>query len=188
MFWNRVRREARRQKVLDELLELDPNDRRARLEAAVAAGDVRADEVDSALQMVHRLDNLRGMTLPTQGLQRGLPGSPRFALKPVEEETASAELIVVAEPTRLEPVITDGVAEPEADPSWVSADSKPIDAVEAASRLLARHDAARKSRRSSRSRRLHALVSVDIAERHGDALRAGETATDSRPDISWLRP
>ena len=54
MFWSRSRREARRQRVLDELLVLDPEARRGRLEVAVVEGDVRAEEVDAALSLVHR--------------------------------------------------------------------------------------------------------------------------------------
>jgi len=46
------------------LLELDPEERSGRLEIAVATGDVRADEVDEALRLVHRLDELRVMTIP----------------------------------------------------------------------------------------------------------------------------
>lgn len=63
MFWNRTSREARRQEVLDELLELDPGQRQPRLELAVAAGDVRANEVEETLRLVHRLAALRVMTV-----------------------------------------------------------------------------------------------------------------------------
>lgn len=64
MFWNRSAREARRQKVLDELLDLDPQARRRRLQEAVAAGDVREVEVEQALNLVGRLDALRVMAIP----------------------------------------------------------------------------------------------------------------------------
>jgi hypothetical protein len=64
MLWSRNSREARRQKVLDELLEVEPADRPTRLQEAVAAGDVRANEVDQALRLVERLDALRVMTIP----------------------------------------------------------------------------------------------------------------------------
>jgi hypothetical protein len=64
MLWSRNSREARRQKVLDELLEVEPADRLTRLQEAVAAGDVRANEVDQALRLVERLDALRVMTIP----------------------------------------------------------------------------------------------------------------------------
>ena len=64
MLWSKNGREARRQKVLDELLEVEPADRLARLQEAVAAGDVRANEVEQALRLVERLDALRVMTIP----------------------------------------------------------------------------------------------------------------------------
>lgn len=64
MLWSRNSREARRQKVLDELLEVEPADRPTRLQEAVAAGDVRANEVEQALRLVERLDALRVMTIP----------------------------------------------------------------------------------------------------------------------------
>lgn len=71
MFWMRDGRSERRKKVLDELIELDPAERRTHLATAVAAGDVREREVDSALLLVHRLDVLRIMRVPSGGL---LPG------------------------------------------------------------------------------------------------------------------
>ena len=66
MFWKR-QRAARRQRVLEELLWLDPVDRERRIVAALAAGDFSADELDSALSLVHRLDTLRGMAVPPGG-------------------------------------------------------------------------------------------------------------------------
>ena len=71
MFWMRDGRAERRKEVLDELLDLDPAERRARLDASVAAGDVRESEVESALLLVRRLDALRVMTVPSSGR---LPG------------------------------------------------------------------------------------------------------------------
>lgn len=64
MFWNRAAREARRQKVLDDLIDLDPEERRLRINQAVAEGDVRAGEVEEALKLVSRLNSLRVMTIP----------------------------------------------------------------------------------------------------------------------------
>ena len=64
MFWSKTDREARRQKVLDELIEIEPVDRPSRLQEAVTAGDVRASEVDQALRLVDRLDALRVMSIP----------------------------------------------------------------------------------------------------------------------------
>ena len=64
VFWNRTAREARRQKVLEELTELTTEERRLRMDRAVAEGDVRAGEVEEALRLVGRLDALRVMTIP----------------------------------------------------------------------------------------------------------------------------
>ncbi len=72
MFWSRTGREARRQRVLGELLELDPNQRQAFVDRAVAAGDVRRGEVEEVLRIAHRLEGLRVMTLdPSSGRTSG---------------------------------------------------------------------------------------------------------------------
>jgi hypothetical protein len=94
VFWSRGAREARRQKVLDELMELDPADRRLRLQHAVVAGDVRSGEVDQALRLVARLDALRVMTLP---LTDGMPHRSIVGSAPADPEAASIET-AVAEP------------------------------------------------------------------------------------------
>jgi hypothetical protein len=91
MFWSRSGREARRRKVLDELLELDPQDRPGRLESAVASGDVRAEEVQDALQLVGRLDALRVLTLPSKGLKTALPGAVRIHPAPATDEDTSSD-------------------------------------------------------------------------------------------------
>jgi hypothetical protein len=75
MFWSRRRREARRQQVLDELLGLGPNERRGRLELAVARGEVPPQEVEAALALVSRLDTLRVKKVPAGGKQQELPGA-----------------------------------------------------------------------------------------------------------------
>jgi hypothetical protein len=64
MFWSKTGRETRRQKVLDELIEINPVDRPSRIQEAVTAGDVRANEVEQALRLVDRLDALRVMSIP----------------------------------------------------------------------------------------------------------------------------
>jgi hypothetical protein len=71
MLWSRSDRDARRQKVLDELLELDAEHRRRRLELAVAAGEVHSSEMAATMQLVNRLEALRLMTVPIGGT---LPG------------------------------------------------------------------------------------------------------------------
>jgi hypothetical protein len=91
VFWTRNRREARRQQVLDELLALGPNERRVRLDVAVEAGDVRADEVESALLLVHRLDVLRVMTVPPSGrLPGGIVPVVEHRLRDVESAAEQA--------------------------------------------------------------------------------------------------
>jgi hypothetical protein len=104
MFWSRSGREARRRKVLDELLELDPQDRPGRLESAVAAGDVRADEVRDALQLVSRLDALRLMTLPSKGLKTTLPGAVRIHPAPATDE-GTGDDSARTEPAGSEPAV-----------------------------------------------------------------------------------
>jgi hypothetical protein len=98
VFWTRSRREARRQLVLDELLALDPAERRGRLDLAVTAGDVKPDEVEEALKLVQRLDVLRVMTIPSSGR---LPGGilpirqrPTIEVEPVAADDAAAAIDV----------------------------------------------------------------------------------------------
>lgn len=87
-------RAERRKKVLDELIELDPAERRRRLDDAVTAGHVRENEVEGALLLVHRLDVLRVMTVPSDGR---LPGG---ILPIVEFHLRTAETTLVPdEPT-----------------------------------------------------------------------------------------
>jgi hypothetical protein len=111
VFWSRTSREARRQEVLDELLELEPSQRQARLELAVAAGHVRAKEVEETLRLVHRLDALRVMTFYTSSkLTEGeaLPealralATPRKSAAPLKVRKAR---VPVAHTTR--PVASD---------------------------------------------------------------------------------
>ncbi len=131
MFWTRARREARRQKVLDELLELDPGDRLERLDLAVAAHELRPDEVGPALHMVERLDRLRQIRVQFRGRMPGwenlpqpllMPGSqaksrplvgrrPRPALPAVRESRPAASDLASIEPT---------VADASAEESWPS--------------------------------------------------------------------
>jgi hypothetical protein len=86
VFWNRAAREARRQKVLDELIELAPEDRQQRMNQAVAEGDVRAGEVEQALRLVGRLEALRIMTIPGHG-----SAAPAGANQPEPEPEVQSE-------------------------------------------------------------------------------------------------
>lgn len=192
MFWMRNRREARRQQVLDELLALDPGARRGRLEVAVTAGDVRADEVDSALRLVGRLDALRVMTIPAS---ERLPGgvSPitgrvvahAYRVRAAEEARAAAEVEAHGEP-----------ASPDAAHT---AQTEPGPGRGSPARLATRSG----SRSSRRRRRRHTEVKVGararlVASIAADATQApsdasapatGNAARDEVwPSIEWLRP
>jgi hypothetical protein len=86
MFWKRSKRVSRRQRVLEELLWLDPVDRERRAIAAVAAGDFGADEVDAVLRLVARLDSLRDMSPPRGG--RLLASSPAVGYRAADAADA----------------------------------------------------------------------------------------------------
>jgi hypothetical protein len=92
VFWNRAAREARRQKVLEDLIDLTPEERLLRMDRAVADGDVRAEEVDQAIRLVGRLDALRVMTIP----------GPRGAAT----ATDAANPDQLPEPSELAPIAT----------------------------------------------------------------------------------
>ena len=90
MFWKRSKRVSRRQRVLEELLWLDPVDRERRAIAAVAAGDFGADEVDAVLRLVARLDSVRDMSPPARG--QLLPSVPAAGYRVVEPTDAVESL------------------------------------------------------------------------------------------------
>jgi hypothetical protein len=91
-------RAERRKKVLDELLELGPVERRRHLDDAVAAGDVRESEVESALLLVHRLDVLRVMTVPSDGrLPGGILPIVEFHLRTAETTELADEPAATAD-------------------------------------------------------------------------------------------
>jgi hypothetical protein len=164
VFWTRSRRQARRQQVLDELLALDPAQRRDRLDLAVAVGDVRADEVDEALMLVHRLDLLRVMTIPPSGRLPG--GVLPIRERPAKESDAGAAVEMAGSVVSALPE----VASTEADAAQRS--GGPI------------APPTRSGARSSRRRR---------GGRHiTGPLRATQPAPapveESWPSIEWLRP
>lgn len=187
MFWTRSRREVRRQQVLDELLELQPEDRPARLEAAVAVGDVRADEVDSALRMVHRLDQLRVMKVPPSAR---FPGGivPVIEFPVVDQAAADPEPDVARRRRKQLPMSQDeGRAGTPVKPPVVS-----VDIVEAATlRITADLAAARKARlgaRSSRQRRLRAAANQAPQREPAIVAVAESSHEEAWPSIEWLRP
>lgn len=174
MFWSRGRRQARRQKVLDELLGLEPAERRQRLQQAVVAGDVRPGEVDQALRLVARLDAVRIMTLP---IADGVTRRAEIGAEPVGQSAP------VGEPM----------------PSWLAAEPLPLDAVESAARLIA---GSRANRRSSRTQVRLAGPRFDAGPQFDAGPASATTSVSARtqpassesrpeerePDISWLRP
>ncbi|MFI5259856.1 MAG: hypothetical protein ACHQ01_09660 [Candidatus Limnocylindrales bacterium] len=206
MFWSRTSREARRQDVLDELLELDPSQRQARLELAVAAGHVRANELEETLRLVRRLDALRVMTFkPSSELASGeaLPEAvlALAAPKPAAAPKVRKARVPVARATR--PVAPDYaiirvVADQEPGRSLPESWAVPIEVVLAASQLIDRDLAARRFRTgsfSSRQRRLRLLAvggrsyseAASLPDGTPDHHARDDGAEPSRPDISWLR-
>jgi hypothetical protein len=196
VFWNRAAREARRQQVLDELIDLNPEERRLRMDRAVAEGDVRAGEVEQALRIVARLDALRVMRIPgardeapPMGAQTEAPPGP-LSLEAVTKPSRSARRRVAIE-----------VASELID--------VPVRGVRASrrSRAIAREAAVRKAVRaiggSPRRRRLRLAASVQArtpaAAAVPDEMAAAPAAPfalaaapetrpeEQRPDISWLR-
>ncbi|HEY5488175.1 MAG TPA: hypothetical protein VIK06_11035 [Candidatus Limnocylindrales bacterium] len=253
MFWSRTGREARRQKVLDELLEVEPADRVDRLQEAVTAGDVRANEVEQALRLVDRLDALRVMTIPrVAGGFRAVHASDLEAIVRNEEvesefsvpaapEGPTAERVVKSRERRIRarrnskaksgagvkprrsrasqdrtavPIIREPeaipietqmpVPAPVEPPVPVAVDPRilaaplPIDAVEAAARLIARDLAVRKAARTSAVPRRRVRRSSDEVRRSSDEVRrspepslsavGGGPADLAKPSIDWLRP
>jgi hypothetical protein len=133
MFWSKTGREARRQRVLDELIEIDPVDRPSRLQEAVTAGDVRATEVEQALRLVDRLDALRVMSIPHMdgGLRGAAHGTDTesvvgatesqfvaadFASVPAQPQSAAAEA----------PIAVAGALSDAADASSVSVEVQSV--------------------------------------------------------------
>ena len=166
MFWTRNRREARRRQVLDELLAMDPNDRRGRLDVAVVAGDVKADEVESALRLVGRLDALRVMTIPPSGR---LPGG----IVPIGEGRLVRQAAIDAESA-----------------SAPGGDADEGDGVAATAELGSARVAlaTRSGRRSSRRRRRERMAFDVPASAETSAVPEASEASENRPSIEWLRP
>ena len=171
MFWTRKSREARRRKVLDELLAMDPNDRRGRLDVAVVAGDVRADEVESALRLVGRLDALRVMTIPPSRL---LPGGIVPIGEGVRARHAALDAVNAAAPAA-------DVGEDDGAAATADSDSTDTLAELGRGRVAL---ATRSGRRSSRRRRERMAFQVPAST---EASVVPETAVNP-PSMEWLRP
>jgi hypothetical protein len=208
VFWSRTSREARRQEVFDELLELDQSQRQARLELAVAAGHVRPTEVEETLRLVHRLEGLRVLTLhPGSGRASGeaLPEAVN-ALAAPGKSAAAPEVrkprVAVARATQ--PVTQTRatirvVADQEPNRSLPESSAAPIELVMTSGWLIGNELAARRVRTgsfSSRQRRLRLLAAGSRSSSEAASLSGGDLdphaiedpAEPAWPDISWLRP
>jgi hypothetical protein len=198
MFWKRSKRASRRQRVLEELLWLDPVDRERRIIAGVAAGDFGAEEVDAALRLVARLDSLRGMSLPPGG--RLVAGQDRVGYLPRdasrEATVAGHERLPETRPLEPDhpvreprhgrrqsrraaesdaiPIVSEPIAVPVATDGSGEGPAVPEDALESMERWVAhgRFDGDG-NRNRSRGRR--------VAE-------SAEPADEAWPSIAWLRP
>ena len=189
--------------MLDDLIDLNPEERRLRMDRAVAEGDVRAGEVEQALRIVARLDALRVMRIPG-----------------VRDEAPSINATTQAPP---EPLALEAVTKPAPSASRrvaieVAPESIDIPLPGGGStrrgRAIARQAAIRKAVRaigvSPRRRRLRLAASAQVRtpavaaapddmaavpdEMAGapDApfalVAAPETGSEEQwPDISWLR-
>lgn len=205
MFWNRAAREARRQKVLEDLIDLTPEERRLRMDRAVADGDVRADEVDQAIRLVGRLDALRVMSIPgprRAATETDEPKPDQLPEPSVSVTTTAARKLSRRARRRAAIAVT---------PELIEASRRA--AVAPVRHLSARDAAVRKANRaigSPRRRRLRfaaalsaptpavAVFSAPVSA-PADAAEASEGAfamaavADTRqeeqwPNIAWLRP
>ena len=207
MFWNRAAREARRQQVLDELIELAPEARQARLDRAVAEGDVRAAEVDQALRLVGRLDALRVMTVP--GTRRTAPSPEETAVEPPQP----APTKTAARPKRRSRRRVAVQVGPN-PPAALADDELATRPSRATTQAASLRKAGRAIGGSPRRRRVRvvamgqpqtpAMAALEIAAEAADAAQAPEEARaqavyamaaapatlqeEQWPSISWLRP
>ena len=211
VFWSRVRREERRQRVLDELLILDAVNRRDRLDAAVAANELRAEEVEPALRLVERLDRLRDMRVPPGGHLPGrenLPFAPQAADRTLSALSAVAADVGPESGDDLAPAVGESmpigipvIADPDPDPvdTWLGSVDMPLNAIEAVSRLKAgrRVRSGRPGARGPgtlrrRARAVgHTVPAGDavVAEMAAAGVAQGvPTADENWPSIAWLRP
>ena len=171
MFSMKSRREERRQKVLDELPELDPETRRSRLEQAVAAGDVRLDEVDSALRLVQRLEALSVFTIPARGEppQSSAPSADRPDRGP-GETAVSGELLAIGP-----------------GPARADAASRPVARARAARKAVPAPHHSSPGAWSSRARRSHHAAVGAAVPGQGEPAPDGPRG-ENGPSIAWLRP
>ena len=185
MFWTRPSREARRQKVLDELLELSPDERPARLEGAVAAGDIRADEVHAVLALVKRLDALSVMTpYPVSGTPGGVAPEATAGL-PVSQRTTTAKRPTARKPTARKPAARAVAATPAQKPAAAKTKTARKSATSAAA-TPAQEPAAAKPKTARKS--VAPAAASKPRKSVGAQLPAPESATNRVPRDSKRRP
>jgi hypothetical protein len=206
VFWNRAAREMRRQNVVDDLVELNPGERRSRIDRAVAEGDIRADEVEQALRLVGRLDGLRSMTIP--GTRASAPPAGAKADEALEAleslELASVKpaprLAMKRRRRRVAISVAPDPSEPSALPGVTTQSRRSITrdvAIRKASRAVGGSPGRRRLRLlASVAARTHATTATTASsgEAGSSDVSAGTTAAaearpeEQRPSISWLRP
>jgi len=180
VFWNRAAREARRQKVLEDLIDLTPEERLLRMDRAVADGDVRADEVDQAIRLVGRIDALRVMTIPGPRSAAPLEGS-NVNVPPEPRELASVK--AARKPSRR----ARRRAAIAVTPELIEASKRAI--VAPMRRSSARDAAVRKANRSiggaPRRRRLRFAASLPAPTPATAGISAQEAASAEAPDLQF---
>jgi hypothetical protein len=190
--------------VLDELITLDPGVRRLRLDAAVEAHELRAEEVEPALHLVARLDRLREMTVPPGGHLPGreilpaspeksdqIPAAPDSPAKPSTPKSGHGSRPVVVESLHVAvPVSSDVDTDPVA--TWLDAVELPLDAIEAVSRLKSgrRVRTDRPGARGAATARRRAPAAAPTGRGSSTAIETEVEAIvdDHKPSIAWLRP
>jgi hypothetical protein len=211
VFWKRSRREQLRQKVLDDLMGLDASERRERLDGAVALGVVQADEVESTLRMIERLDALRVFTIrphheelvPEPAPAAETSAGPEICVAAAGEQTPAPRARAASPRRRVKSAACSSTeAAPTQAKRWLAAASMPMDAIESASRLVARDRVSRKAGAAAvapRPRRVRSSpaehpepVALPVVVQRASVPVMAESAEPSRdeswPSIAWLRP
>jgi hypothetical protein len=202
--------------MLEELLWLKPAERERRIVAAVAAGDVSAEEVDATLRLVTRLDSLRVLDIPPGHVlgsrdhvgeidDHPRPGSANTPGLPVASG-ASADLnrseqpLIGEIPVVPEPVAIDVTPDPEGvpvDPQPAPAEPVSQDRPDGRQASMAAGEVQQLGPLLSRRRRAETR---SLRRRVAAAALANETpVTDApsvevvpgdgrNPTIDWLRP
>jgi hypothetical protein len=196
----------RRQNVVDDLVELNPGERRSRIDRAVAEGDIRADEAEQALRIVGRLDALRSMTIP--GTRASAP--PAVAKADESFEALDSLELASVKPAprramkrrgrRVGIAVAPDPSEPSALPGVTTQTRRSITrdlAVRKASRAVGGPPRRRRLRLvASVAARTYATTATTASSGEagspdasvGTAAAAEARPEEQRPSISWLRP